>query len=115
MASKRVGRPQRDPKLDEREQELQKAVSRVIHIEESLGSCYTCIACLEVFRDPVMCVPCGHHFCRGCLPSSGAAGSSCPECGTSIETVVVDDILESLCSKYEVKMSALKAVSTLGT
>ena len=115
VASKRVGRPQKDPKLDEREQELQKAVSRVIHIEESLGSCYTCIACLEVFRDPVMCVPCGHHFCRGCLPSSGAAGSSCPECGTSIETVVVDEILESLCSKYEVKMSALKAVSTLGT
>jgi len=114
VASKRVGRPQRDPKLDEREEELQKAVSRVIHIEESLGSCYTCIACLEVFRDPVMCVPCGHHFCKGCLPSS-AAGSCCPECETTIEAVVVDETLESLCSKYEVKMSALKAVSTLGT
>ena len=96
------------------DKELQKAVSRVIHIEESLGSCYTCIACLEVFRDPVVCVPCGHHFCKGCLPSS-AAGSSCPECETTIEAVVVDETLESLCSKYEVKMSALKAVSTLGT
>ena len=102
----------RDPKLDEREHELQKVVSRVIHIEESLGSCYTCISCLDVFRDPVICVPCGHHFCRVCLPSPSGEGD-CPECGARIETVVVDEALESLSSKYEVKMSALKAVRNL--
>ena len=102
----------RDPKLDEREHELQKVVSRVIYIEESLGSCYTCIACLDVFRDPVICVPCGHHFCRVCLPSPCGAGD-CPECGARIDTVVVDEALESLSSKYEVKMSALKAVRNL--
>jgi RING-type zinc-finger len=88
------------------------------HVEESLDSHYTCLMCLKPFTDPVACVPCGHAYCRACLAgtTSGGAGSMgwCQECGGStVQQVMPVPNLESLASKYEFKLQALRDLQTL--
>ncbi|GFH18236.1 RING-type domain-containing protein [Haematococcus lacustris] len=54
--------PSADWKLLARE--LKATVAKVLHVEESLASNMTCMLCLEVLKQPTMCIPCGHNFCK---------------------------------------------------
>lgn len=40
----------------------------------------TCPACHTFFTDPVN-LPCGHAFCRGCIPDGVSSPLYCPQCG----------------------------------
>ena len=42
-----------------------------------MEACLTCMACLNILREPTSCVPCGHSWCAQCLADAGGA---CPEC-----------------------------------
>ena len=41
-------------------QELRATVGRVLHVEESLAAQTTCLMCLDVLRNPMTLVTCGH-------------------------------------------------------
>ncbi|XP_059571097.1 zinc finger protein RFP-like [Alligator mississippiensis] len=50
---------------------------------QSLWDEATCSICLELFRDPVMIVGCGHNFCRACIAQCWEGAETdvtCPQC-----------------------------------
>ena len=60
------------------------AIRKLMASEESCESAYTCLSCLEVLKNPTLCSPCGHTFCRKCLDKSSKRNNHgdgfCPEC-----------------------------------
>ncbi|MEW5298519.1 MAG: hypothetical protein WDW36_001633 [Sanguina aurantia] len=88
--------------------ELRSTVAMMLAVEESLACQCTCLACLQVFTHPVMCVPCGHSYCRSCLQLTGM---TCQECdGAQVRVTVPNAPLDAICSKYDVKLSALTSI-----
>ena len=85
------------------------------HVEESLESNYTCLTCLNVFTDPVACVPCGHTYCRACLERVGTEGQRwCQECGgADVQCTVALASLDKLAGKHAFKLAALRDLKTL--
>ncbi|XP_059571073.1 zinc finger protein RFP [Alligator mississippiensis] len=50
---------------------------------QSLRDEVTCPVCLELFRDPVMILGCGHNFCRACITQCWEGAETdvtCPQC-----------------------------------
>ncbi len=92
--------------------EVKAIVSKLIHAEESLAPPCTCLSCLRILKQPVMCVPCGHTLCSGCLSKENG---HCVECGpgTPVQVAVPNLPLEAICSKYEYKLSALQSIQSL--
>lgn len=89
-------------------QQLSNTLAGVLHLEQSLESHCTCLVCMRIFKEPVTCWPCGHTYCRACLDK---LHQKCRECGGSAVEVLIPNIaLDSLCSKYECKMSSLQRV-----
>lgn len=79
-----------------------------VQVEQSLESNYTCLSCLSIFCDPVVCVPCGHCCCRAC-----STQQTCPECQASQVQLVPARNLARLSAKYEFKMQALNQIQTM--
>lgn len=54
-------------------------------------------------------IPCGHTYCRQCLAN---ANGLCAECGSSspATTTIYNAQLDAICSKYELKRSALASI-----
>lgn len=94
------------------EREVENVAKKLIHVEESLASNYTCLVCMKVFDHPVAVVPCGHNYCRSCFVSTLA--STCSEC-SSVETAscIPAPGLEQLCAKYEYRLLTLKGLQGL--
>eukprot|EP00873_Tetraselmis_striata_P039551 jgi/Tetstr1/459815/TSEL_005165.t1 len=103
------------PGHEEAEKELRNTVAKLAHAESSQESFYTCIRCLEIFRRPVSCVPCGHTYCLSCLEHTETDGAySCEECeGARVEAFVHNLPMEGLCTKYEYKLMALKSLQKM--
>nr|XP_061794050.1 E3 ubiquitin-protein ligase TRIM35-like [Nerophis lumbriciformis] len=56
---------------------------------ERLEDYLHCPNCLDIFRDPVMLLPCSHNFCRACLQQWKDKGErSCPLCMTEFSLMV---------------------------
>eukprot|EP00946_MAST-07B_sp_MAST-7B-sp1_P003767 g3767.t1 len=111
------------------ETELRATVSKLVAAEEASESAFTCLACMEIMKRPVTCIPCGHSFCEACLtgvPSFGeknAAGKaqggsivSCPECSSSgsglppppaTEYHIENQLLENLTARYVFRKQAM--------
>jgi chromosome segregation ATPase len=58
-------------RMKEREQELRLVISKLIKAEESTEGAFTCLSCMNIYRKPVTCIPCGHSFCMGCIQAAG--------------------------------------------
>ncbi|XP_057705195.1 E3 ubiquitin-protein ligase TRIM35-like [Corythoichthys intestinalis] len=55
---------------------------------ERLEDHLQCPTCLEVFKDPVMLLPCSHNFCRACLQQwKDKGGHLCPLCRTEFSSM----------------------------
>ena len=73
---------------------------------------YSRIAWEQVYKFPVTCVPCGHNYCRKCIQndeSSTTTKYTCKECGEA-DTIVANDVLETLCSKYEYTLGMVRNI-----
>ena len=57
--------------VQEREAELRTVISKLIKAEEATEGAFTCLACMNIYRKPVTCIPCGHSFCIGCIQTAG--------------------------------------------
>jgi hypothetical protein len=99
-------------KLLESWKEVSSVVDKLLHVEESLASNYTCLVCMKVFDHPVSAVPCGHNYCRGCYV--GALGSKCRECsGAQAGSCIPAPALEQLCAKFEYRLLTLQGLQGL--
>uniref|UniRef100_G1KHY6 Zinc finger protein RFP-like n=1 Tax=Anolis carolinensis TaxID=28377 RepID=G1KHY6_ANOCA len=46
----------------------------------------SCPVCLEYFKEPVMIISCGHHFCQSCLDQCWEGKeASCPQCREKVQ------------------------------
>jgi chromosome segregation ATPase len=95
-----------------------KAVKKVLAAEEACESGYSCQSCLEVMKDPVVCAPCGHAFCRACYTTANKASGGgkglayCPECEEHFVThVMPSKHLELLAGKFEFRKRALRELA----
>lgn len=55
-------------KIKEREKQLQTTLERLIKTEEATEGALTCMICMNLFDNPVICLPCGHVYCNNCWP-----------------------------------------------
>jgi len=79
-------------------------VGKLLSEELALESALTCMACLGVLRTPVLLDPCGHAFCRQCAKLPGA----CAECGSTSRSVVAAWALDTLASKFQLRVGQLQ-------
>lgn len=63
---------------------LEEQEPRRSHLADSVKQLVTCGICLDVFHNPVMCVPCTHTFCGGCLSKWSLGTKGCPLCREKI-------------------------------
>jgi hypothetical protein len=118
--------PQLTKSWQYQERKLVNATTQLLHLEQSLGSNYTCLLCMGVYSSPVAVVPCGHTYCKACL----LAEKGCRECGSGAASAsgegeadgedkenqvqwVEVPVLDRLCAKHEVKLGALTALQGL--
>eukprot|EP00667_Euglena_gracilis_P003641 EG_transcript_3651 len=84
---------------------------KLIATEEASESAYTCLACLQVYHEPTVCVPCGHTFCNRCIdPQRDDAHDMmfCRECGShTVAEVCPARGLDLLCGKALYRRQAL--------
>jgi len=102
--------------LSQQEKELRATVSKLVHTEQAQEALYTCMACVSLLKNPVVCTPCGHTFCYGCLMKGKTAGGelACSECNNLPITGYVENrALEGLVTKYEYRMGALRALQRM--
>uniref|UniRef100_A0A8D2MS68 RING-type domain-containing protein n=1 Tax=Zonotrichia albicollis TaxID=44394 RepID=A0A8D2MS68_ZONAL len=50
-----------------------------------------CAICQDTWHNVATILPCGHHFCRGCILQWAQINPVCPLCKTAIETVRFSD------------------------
>jgi chromosome segregation ATPase len=94
-----------------KEQELRVVIGKFVASEKAAASSYTCTECLEVFRQPVTIVPCGHHFCKVCVIDED---KGCPRCGPSDSFAVVENsLLAQLCEKHIFREQALQSMEVI--
>ena len=101
--------------LSQQEKELRATVSKLVHTEQAQEALYTCMACVSLLKNPVVCTPCGHTFCYGCLMKAKNGGElACLECNNLPITGYVENrALEGLVTKYEYRMGALRALQRM--
>ena len=103
------------PAFSEQERTLRTTLDKLVKVEQSLETNYTCLACLNIFDNPVTCVPCGHTYCKRCL-QSGMSGSTllCHECGDVPVSSFIEALnLDKLACKFGFKLSALQDLQAL--
>eukprot|EP00760_Papus_ankaliazontas_P030382 PhM_4_TR479/c0_g1_i2/m.96029 len=92
------------------QQESLRTVKKLIAAEEACESGYSCMSCLGVMKDPVLCSPCGHSYCRECLKQcfSKHGDKFCVECDMhNVTAVVPSRALDLLSGKYSYKKQVL--------
>lgn len=101
--------------LSQQEKELRATVSKLVHTEQAQEALYTCMACVSLLKNPVVCTPCGHTFCYGCLMKAKVGEELvCPECNNLPITGYVENrSLEGLVTKYEYRMGALRSLQRI--
>eukprot|EP00759_Apiculatamorpha_spiralis_P007729 PhF_6_TR14917/c0_g1_i1/m.23310 len=85
------------------QEESTKTVKKLLQAEEACESNYSCMACMALMRDPVICAPCGHSYCRQCLATQQQKRGNqyCVECDkNNVQGVVPSKALDLLSGKY---------------
>ena len=67
----------------------------------------TCYLCMDPFKAPLTCVPCGHNFCAGCYKDHSL--TKCPKCDKSIKLTIEDKVIEDVVLKYSYQKDTIKA------
>ena len=78
-------------------EELERGVELLDTATESLEGNTTCFACLELLKEAVMCLPCGHVFCQQCKERS----KGCKECGPTkmVSSVIRVGLIDTISGK----------------
>ncbi|RNF09313.1 hypothetical protein TraAM80_02260 [Trypanosoma rangeli] len=95
---------------------LRAVMEMLMAAEGATESLYSCGLCMQLYRNPVTCVPCGHTFCKSCLllhPENKARGkgaaSYCPECGlASCSSLVHVRALDTLSGNFSFRRKGVE-------
>ena len=89
-------------------QQLSKAVEDIGHAIYALESNLTCTSCLEVLSDAVVCVPCGHNYCKSC---QDGYTPHCQQCGSSaaVKYTMKNAVVNEAASKVTFVKQVLQA------
>lgn len=49
-----------------KEEEVKLAISRTVNATKAIESDLCCIICLQIVEDAILCIPCGHFYCKKC-------------------------------------------------
>ena len=60
---------------------------------------FSCMACVDLLKDPVIQGPCGHTCCKECLSDEGGE-KRCSECDEPVSTILPNTLLDSLTGKF---------------
>ncbi|ESL07469.1 hypothetical protein TRSC58_04841 [Trypanosoma rangeli SC58] len=95
---------------------LRAVMEMLMAAEQATESLYSCGLCMQLYRNPVTCVPCGHTFCESCLllhlenreRGKGAAWY-CPECGlASCSSLVHVRALDTLSGNFSFRKKGVE-------
>ncbi|XXQ31705.1 non-specific serine/threonine protein kinase [Plasmodiophora brassicae] len=93
--------------IRDREKELNATVSKLVLAEQASEPSFTCFDCVQVFKDPVTCIPCGHSACEQCIVKIGY----CSQCGTGkAVTFYPNQLLSELSAKHVYRKQALQGL-----
>ena len=59
--------------------------------------------CLEVVKDPVMCIPCSTLFCNDCMTDWRSRQNTCPKCRAAINIVPAPRFMKNTLDEHEFK------------
>lgn len=59
-------------------QVITKEVDKLVFASDSMETNISCGHCLTVIDDPIVCIPCGHMYCKSCTEGYQP---NCQECG----------------------------------
>ena len=84
-------------RLRDVENDLERGVGLLETATQSLEGNTTCYACLELLKDAVMCLPCGHVYCQRCKEKT----RGCGECGAgkTVASVIRVGLIDTISGK----------------
>eukprot|EP01017_Pseudomicrothorax_dubius_P027701 TRINITY_DN3229_c0_g1_i4.p1 TRINITY_DN3229_c0_g1~~TRINITY_DN3229_c0_g1_i4.p1 ORF type:complete len:655 (+),score=200.62 TRINITY_DN3229_c0_g1_i4:96-2060(+) len=96
--------------LEDREAALRSVIAKFELAESSTEAALTCNFCMEIMKESVTCIPCGHSYCFKC--KEAYANKRCHECreNNSIEVVYKNKLLDELISKHKYRQEMFEAV-----
>ena len=100
-------------------------IAKLQQTESAAESAFTCLVCMEMFQNPVTCIPCGHSFCKKCIEGKVQAEgrSHCPACsgtqetdekkGGSVDYFIENQLLQNLAAKHEFRKTLLGSLDVV--
>ena len=71
-------------------------------IQKSTESNLSCYTCMQMMTEPHIVTPCGHAFCKKCIPAD-----TCPQCDKKVKDKAPAKIIADLVTKYIYKRDAI--------
>jgi hypothetical protein len=90
-----------------KEQKIKGLLSNLEQILNSLDTNFTCYLCMDMFKKPITCIPCGHNFCEKCTKDHQL--TACSKCDKGIKGTIPDTLLEELVAKFIYQRDTLSA------
>lgn len=86
------------------------ALAKLQGAQEATEGVLTCMGCMEIFKEPMTCQPCGHTFCKSCCDANPG---KCEECGddSPVESLSMNCLLDELCGKFTYQKQVLESLS----
>ena len=89
---------------------LRSVIAKLENAENSMNVIISCNKCLEIMKDPITCIPCGHHYCKKC--TAGYENDTCYECKDYIDHLFQNEVLSKICAKSNYRKAIFNAVSS---
>ena len=90
-----------------KEEKINGLLAKLDHVMQSLENNLSCYLCLDLFKEPLTVVPCGHHFCAKCMKEHSI--SVCPKCDRSVKGTLPEATLTEVINKYLFERNTIAA------
>ncbi|OWZ15603.1 hypothetical protein PHMEG_00010722 [Phytophthora megakarya] len=100
---------------------LEQTVNSLLDAEHASESTFTCLQCMQLFKQPMTLAPCGHTYCASCLTKCGnvdvPSSIVCKMCETSTkmetECIFPNLALADLTARFIFRQQSLASLTTM--